>query len=213
MWSLAEASGTRADYSGNANALADNNTVTGAVGPSPIIPLASKFTAANSESLSIADNASLSCGGGVPFWLHVWAYLDTTPANIMWFISKDGDVTTEYNMGWDNTSGQMIFVTTAGSVLAASGGTIATATWYMVDCWNNGVRSYVSISAGAIDSAANTGCTDTADVFGFGAAVGESVPRRFMDGRLAQGMMWKGYTPTPRDLKWLYNDGQGRPLF
>ena len=62
-WKLDEASGTRNDSKG-ANHLTDNNTVTQAVGK---VGNAAQFTLANSEYLSIADNADLSAGDILEF--------------------------------------------------------------------------------------------------------------------------------------------------
>lgn len=68
-WKLDEASGSAFDAFG-ANTLTDNNTVTSAVGK---VGTARQFTAANSESLSIADNASfnvITTGLTVSMWLY-----------------------------------------------------------------------------------------------------------------------------------------------
>ena len=66
---LEEASGTRNDSHGT-NHLADNNTVTQAAGK---IGNAAHFTGANSEYLSIADNASLgfTTAFSVSFWVKI----------------------------------------------------------------------------------------------------------------------------------------------
>ena len=77
-WPLDEASGNRRDVSGLGNTLIDNATVTGNPGPSIYIPLASQFTAANSEYLSIADNALLSMGD-IEFTIACFFYADSLP--------------------------------------------------------------------------------------------------------------------------------------
>src|SRR4051812_43478016 len=76
-WKLEEASGTRADEIGS-QTLTDNNTVTQAVGK---LGNAAQFTAANSESLSHADSATLSLGADQDFTLGAWVYLDSKGAN------------------------------------------------------------------------------------------------------------------------------------
>ena len=75
-WQLDEASGGRADSIGG-NDLTDTNTVTQAAGK---IDTAAHFTAANNESLSIADNAALSMGDD-DFTLAAWVYLDSKGPN------------------------------------------------------------------------------------------------------------------------------------
>ena len=80
LWPLREDSGTRKDMRADNN-LTDNNTVTGNPGPSVNIPLASQFTALNSEYLSVADNANVSMGSGVRMSICAWAYKDSSPAS------------------------------------------------------------------------------------------------------------------------------------
>ena len=75
FWKLGEASGTRVDSIGS-NDLTDNNTVTQAAGK---IGNCAQFTAANSEYLSIADNAALSTGD-IDFSIVFWVYFDSTPS-------------------------------------------------------------------------------------------------------------------------------------
>lgn len=91
-WNLDEASGPRADSSGNANSLTDDNTVTSVAG---VIGNAALFTAANSEDLSIVDNASLAftTALSVSFWLNQ-TDLGTLRTFIgKWTYSTDGEFT------------------------------------------------------------------------------------------------------------------------
>lgn len=74
-WPLGEASGTRDDSAGS-NDLTDNNTVTQAAGK---IGDAASFVAANSEYLSVADNATLDFT--TAFSLSAWIYGDNLTAN------------------------------------------------------------------------------------------------------------------------------------
>lgn len=78
-WKLDEASGNAIDAHGSSD-LTDNNTVPATTG---IINNGRSTTAANSEKLSIADNAALSFGDEsftVSFW---WQTSDLTTANIL----------------------------------------------------------------------------------------------------------------------------------
>lgn len=71
-WKMDEASGSRADSHGSNN-LTDVNTVTQSAG---IINDSAQFTAANTEYLDIADNASLSLEG-TSWTMWCWFYPDT----------------------------------------------------------------------------------------------------------------------------------------
>src|SRR3990167_7878478 len=86
-WKLDEASGNRAD-SFSSNTLVDFNTVTGNPGPSGKISLASQFTRANSEALTLADNTGMSMGAGLRMSACAWAYMDSEPAAGMCVLSK-----------------------------------------------------------------------------------------------------------------------------
>ena len=81
LWHLDENSNgsaavTRKDSSGNGNDLTDNATVTSTQGK---IGKAAQFTAANSEYLSIAENASLS-PGDIDFTFSGWVNKTNTIA-------------------------------------------------------------------------------------------------------------------------------------
>lgn len=75
-WKLDEASGQRNDSHGT-NHLSDNNTVTQAAGAK--IGNAAQFTRANSEWLSVADNASLAFTN--QFSLQAWVWRDSLVLN------------------------------------------------------------------------------------------------------------------------------------
>ena len=67
---------------------------------------AGQFTRANSEYLSIADNASLSVTGS--FSVCGWVYLDSHPAANSWMVvvSKFNSTGNQkaYQVGWENTA-------------------------------------------------------------------------------------------------------------
>src|SRR5688572_29665368 len=72
-WRLEETSDTRFDAH-STNHLTDNNTVASATGK---LGTAASFTAANQESLAIADNAALSMGD-LDFTLAGWVYINVS---------------------------------------------------------------------------------------------------------------------------------------
>ena len=108
-YTLDEASGTRADSSGNGNSLTDVNTVTQAAGK---LTNAAQFTRANSERLTIADNTSLSMGD-IDFTLCAWVYFDTLP--VAGLISKWNGTSDEYTIYYDGVTVSSLAFTAAGA--------------------------------------------------------------------------------------------------
>lgn len=190
-WKLEEASGTRND-SHSTNHLTDNNTVTQAVGK---LGNAGQFTRANSEYLSLADNAALSTGD-IDFSVQAWVYLDSLPAN-MFIVAKDNVSPREYRLDYHLADDRFRFFcfksddSVAGLVRADSLGTPATGTWYHILAWHNAATDTVNIqvNGGTVDSAATTGVpSDTAASFVIGA---EGSPNHYWDGRIDSVAVWK----------------------
>lgn len=106
-WKLDEASGSRADSVGG-NTLTDNNTVTQNPGK---VSTAAQFTAANSESLSIADNASFDAIGAA-MSLSLWVYPDSFLANnailTKWTYATDGEWSCDTGGGGGTTARMLI---------------------------------------------------------------------------------------------------------
>src|SRR3990167_1866569 len=127
-----------------------------------------QLTAANSEYLSIADNAALSMGD-IDFTIAGWVYLDTTPASVatMGILGKWASLNLEYNLYVDNTGGTIRFKfdvrdtgdTATTTATASTFGTPSTATWYFIVAYHNATTNLIGISVnnGAFDTAATTG--------------------------------------------------------
>ena len=143
FWELGEASGTRSDSSGT-NHLTDNATVTQATGK---VGNAAQFTSANSEYLSIADNASISTGN-IDWTKSFWIYADTLAQYSM--VASKGwggaDANTEWALYYD---GQLVFIayngTTEVAVMASNFGALSTATWYYVKIYHDSVTNVLGI--------------------------------------------------------------------
>lgn len=215
-WPLSEDSGSRLDLSGNNNTLTDNNTVTGAVGPSGKLPLASDFELDNSESLSITDNASLKMGD-IDFTVCVFAKLESKPAGgQMGLIGK-----------WLSTGDQRSYIlvyNTTGAVfrLDVSADGIATTslsastfgdpnlgTWVFIRFWHDAIANTINIQVnnGAVDSAAfSSGVFANTAAFNIGMT--QATTQNF-DGNLAGAAVWKRVL-TARESTFLYNGGAGR---
>lgn len=211
-WKLDEASGSRADAVG-ANTLTDVNTVTGNPGPSGALPLASQFTAVNSEYLTIADNAALSMGAGVRMTVAAWTYFDSKTGPHCMVGKWQNAVSNEYALNYDSVADRFKFnVSSSGVnstlVSADALGAPATATWYLVIGWYDGTNISIQVNNGPVTSAAFT-----ADIFDGTAEldIGRlgSVVTQYMDGRIAGVPLWKRVL-TPGERSWLYNGGAGR---
>lgn len=209
-WSLQEASGTRLDRYG-ANHLTDNNTVTGATGPGGGLPLASQFTAANSEYLSIADNAALSTGD-IDFTLSAWVYLDSEPAQagIIGRFEASGDQR-EYLIDYLASSDRLRFLVssdgTEGALVSVSAdnlGAVSASTWYFVVAWHDASANTINIQVnnGTADSTShNAGVLDSTAAFHIGE--GNSA---YFNGRIAGANFWKRVL-TSDERTALYNSG------
>lgn len=208
-WKLEEASGARADSHG-ANALTDNNTVTQAAGK---IGSAAQFTAANSEHLSIADNAAMSTGD-IDFTFAGWLYLDSKTA-VRGVFEKDNNTAgqREYGLYYTNADDRLHFyVFTPGDVyaevIASAFGSPAVSTWIFFVVWHDAAANTINIqvNGGTVNSTAHAaGVKDAAATFSIGQGGGNS----YMDGRVDALNFWKRVL-TAGERAELYNAGAGR---
>lgn len=219
FWGLEEASGTRNDSHGT-NHLTDNNTVTQAVGK---VGNAGQFTRANSEYLSIADNASLS-GGNVDFWSAAWVYLDSK-SGVRGFWSKWNSTGNqrERDVYYDNGDDRIhAFVSSDGAggasateVIASNFGSPPVSTWIFVCFWHDAVNDTISlaINDGTPNSVAHsTGVFNGTAAFELGT---NATNANHMDGRIDQACFGKSPAngiaaeiATIRSV--LYNGGSGQ---
>lgn len=216
FWELEEASGTRNDAH-STNHLSDVNTVTQAAGK---VGNAGQFTGANSEHLSIADNAALSTGD-IDFTIAAWVYMDSkgTGFNANIIASKYGaggqNVDHEWWLGYTGQASDLFQLVvrpgtgTLGTVQALNLGAPSTATWYYVVAWHDAVNNTINIQVnnGTADSQAySTGTIDGSGAFEIGDASG-GVGAPF-DGRIDQVGFWKRVL-TAQERTDLYNGGSG----
>ena len=176
-----------------------------------------QFTAANSEYLSIADNAALSMGD-IDFTIAGWFYFDSFPSagNNMALVGKWGLGDNEYVIHLNNAAGVITlrFVTrnTANTVStsAISSVTPSTATWYFVAVYHNATTNLIGISIndGAFVTTATTGgVRDAANTF----EIGRFDATYFLDGR-AHDVIIAKQIYTAAEITFLYNSGNGRPF-
>lgn len=218
-WKLDEASGTRNDSHGT-NHLTDNNTVTQAVGK---IGNCAQFTAANSEFLSIADNASFDLSGAMS--ASFWVYRDTVGLDETyvgkWTYDTDGEFV--FQSGSTDMNKMRIFLATSAgdpgsgcNMEFASFATVAS-TWYhlavvfdgslsgnanRLKVYQNGSALTLSVVAGAVPATLRNG-TAPFHLGKFGGAL-----TRYHNGRLDEVGLWSRAL-TSGEVAQLYNSGNG----
>lgn len=210
-WKLDEASGTRVD-SHSTNDLTDNATVTQATGK---ISDAAQFTAANSEYLSLADNAALSVGD-IDFTFACWVYLDSVGFRTV--LSKESSSGTREYILWYDSTGAVATnrfhwqvqdaAANSGGVTANNFGAASTGTWYFIVCWHDSVNNQVGISVnnGTPDTASySNGSFDSGTDFNIGREANGS---RYWDGRIDEVGFWKRVL-TAAERTYLYGGGAG----
>lgn len=207
-WRLEEASGNRADAFG-ANTLTDNNTVTqDASGKQGSCAL---FTAANSEYLSIADNAALSTGD-IDFTAWAWVKFTTAPASNMGILSKYGGAgNREWSMQKTSANRLAFQVSNDGTAQVSatdSSVTVTAGVWYLIIGWHNSVANTISIQYNnntPVSTAHTTGVFDSANAFNIGRFGGSF----YLDGVVDEvGFIKRLLSAAERT--WLYNSGNGR---
>lgn len=211
-WNMEEASGARVDEVGGISA-ADNNTVPSTIGK--VGSLCADFTAANSEYLSVADNATLSMGD-IDCTIACWVNLKTKAT--MSFVDKyvsTGDQR-EYTLGYDSSGDRFRFVTsrdgtgaTTLTINANSFGAPSTGTWYFLlaeyDATSNLIK--ISVNNGTADSAAQAaGPFDGTASFTIGASGAGT--GNFANALIDEIGIWKRLL-TSGEKASLYNSGSG----
>lgn len=209
-WRLDEASGPRYDSAGG-NTLTDNNTVTQAAGAK--IGNAAQFTAANSESLSIADNADLSMGD-IDFTICAWVYLDTKSA-VRDLVTKWGaSGQFEYLLVYDSVSDRYsFFVSNNGTATpearANTFGSPATGAWHFIVAYHDSVGNVIGIKVndGAANTTAHTtGVFNSTSAFHLGGRAGTP---SYHNGRMDEiGVVRRLLTGA--EMTELYNAGSGK---
>jgi len=206
-WALDETSGTRLDSHGS-NHLTDNNTVTQNTGK---IGNAAQFTSANSEFLSVADNALLSTGD-IDFTIAGWVYFDTIsvdrPVAGKWLTAGNR----EYIVQLDGTVNKIrLYVSNDGTATAnvASSVVCTTATWYYFVAWHDSAGNTINIQVnnGTVDSTAHsTGVRD--GTAGLRLGNNQNTGTDYMNGRIDGLGFWKRIL-TSAERTNLYNSGSG----
>jgi cell division septation protein DedD len=208
-WSLDETSGTRNDSHGT-NHLTDNNTVTYTTG---VKNNAGNFTSAQSEWLSIADNAALSAGD-IDFTVGTWVYLKDKNAYyaIVGKRSTGDAVGLEYGIRYVTAGDRFEFGITDASNnvgVALSSSAPSAGTWYFILVWHDATANTINIQVndGAVSSTAwSTGIKDSAAPFKLGQSFNGG---QHLNGYEDEAFVYKRVL-TADERSWLYNSGSGR---
>jgi hypothetical protein len=212
-WKLDESSAgagavTRND-SHSTNHLTDNGTTPSAVGK---IGNAAQFTAANSERLTIADNASLSVGD-IDFTWAFWLYMDST-TGYQAYISKDSDDGSggafEIRKEEGETRPTWLIRQSGGSDCARvqwGGSALSTGTWYYVVCYHDAANNIAGIGVNDVFTTASTTGTPFDDP-GKLAIGGSSAAAGYSSCRIDEVGFWKRML-TADERTQLYNGGAG----
>jgi concanavalin A-like lectin/glucanase superfamily protein len=211
FWELEEASGTR-DDAHSTNDLADNNTVTSGTGK---VGTAASFASANSEFLSIADNAPLS-GGNVDFTICAWVKMASKTGYQAFVAKTGGSENAEYELGYDQPADRFAFQATGdanwankSSAIDAVLGSPSTGTWYFLIGYHDAATDVVGVrinNGSATTAALTIGVSNTNASFRIGSWDGNF---SFVDGLVDQVGFWRRLL-TSDEQTWLYNSGSGR---
>ena len=190
---LTEASGNRSELLSGLT-LTDTNTVTGGAAIAANIGASSQFTAANSERLTRADNATMSIAADQDWWFWIWVLADSFGAD-RYIVHKGSGIsatTLEYSLQYQNSNqrfvGSMGDGSNTGVVNATANalGAPATATPYGILVTHDSVNNLLGIRVnnGTKNTAATSGRqpADTAGGFNLSSRTGTA---NFWDGRMS----------------------------
>ena len=200
-WSLNEESGVRYSHN-NLNNLSDNNTVTQNLG---VVGMAAQFVAANSEYLSIADNADVSVPANQSFTISAWVYPDTAQTDAGVIAKRWIAVSADYsllvvsgNFRWGMYSSANIYASPA----------LVTGVWQLVTVDYDSVAQLVGIQINnntKQTAAGSTGSEDGAAPFLIGTYGSADFS---FNGRIDSVGIWKRVL-TSAEIATLYNNGMG----
>ena len=174
------------------------------------------ITAANSENLNIADNASISLDG-TSFTLAAWVYLSSVGVNRPFICKETLSTNREMLLLYVHSLTRFKFDIYSGGATLIAGATAdqlgvpATGTWYFIVAWHDRDADTVNIQVnnGTADSAA-TGGTEipaTSSTFYLGARP-STVPAQYHNGVIDEAGFWKRVLSADEKTA-LYNGGSG----
>jgi hypothetical protein len=209
-WQLEEESGVRVDsITATGNDLTDNNTVTSTTGQ---VQNGALFVAANTEYLSIADNASLSWGDDdrtIAFWVKFTTVDNGTDDFILgkWDANNAREWRIYRRSGTDDLSWQ-VGDGASSSVAVLSAAPVVAGTWYFIVMGHDKTANtiFLSVNNGAMQTTAHaTGFGDNTNDF----KMGDSDTLAPLNGILDEVGIWDRVLDSD-EITHLYNGGNGR---
>lgn len=191
VWHMQEASGTRYDATGNSSDLTDVNTVTSATGK--VGTTAASFDDTSSEYLYIGDNAALSMGSDVSWYMSAWARAHDLSAYNTIFAKKENNSSQREYLLYTTPTPRFAFdnyYNSGGSSVtlpASTFGSPSTNTWYHVGMRHDatGDELDIAINNGTKDPTSNGGDTfNGTGRFSIGANNTTGTPVDYMDGEI-----------------------------
>jgi hypothetical protein len=204
---LNEASGNRTTQVSGLT-LTDNNTVGSTAGK---VSNAARFTSANSESLSCANNPVFDIGAGA-FTLSLWHTRNAAIVGFDVIIGKDGDAGAGGTRDWAfYTDGTGIFTfqlfdDTDASVLTLTSSALASQAWrhFVITSTGSIVTMYINNAVSDTDSILGTPNSSTS-----GFRIGSNdANTHYIDGDVDEVGIWNRVL-TAGEIATLYNGGTG----
>lgn len=189
-WKLDEASGTRADSSGNGNSLTDNNTVTAqAQDYWKTGENSADFEASNSEYLSIAhaSQTGLSITGS---WSSA-AWIKIESSGILHTIAAKKDTDAAAGYRWGVYTDDKLYAYGDSTLYRATGPALSVGKWYHVavvfDSVNSVILFYVNGNVDTVLAASDIPASNSID-FRLGSRSGGSID--YFDGLMKDAAIW-----------------------
>lgn len=198
-WKLGEASGSRADSSGNGNTLTDNNTVlANSLDYWKTGENSADFESTNSEYLSISNASQVGLGITGSFTMAFWVKLEST-AGTFDIMGKWGS-----NLGYGirkNAAGTIFQLEVDAGSTNFSNSTLVVGKWYHIVIVFDSVNDLqlIYINGNLDNSVAQTG-TVSASVADFRIGDGLSLGTAYYDGLLKDAAIWN-VVLTPLQIK------------
>jgi len=199
-WALEENGGTAYDSHGTNHLTENSGTIPSTTGK---VNYGRDFEVGDTESLILADNASLSMGTEQSVTFGFWCTLESSVARARTITKWDGTAS-EYLLSFESLKPAF----RGGGINFNTGAALSTGTWYFVLMWYDAVgnTAYISVNnGGAYSQGGVAGIPDSNGNFQIGGgSAGE-----WFDGVLDEVFIYKRVL-TDDERSWLYNSGIGR---
>lgn len=212
-WDLQESSSgasgvTRYDLGPNGLNLSDNNTVTSTTG---VIGNCAQFTCANSEYLSVADNANIDIDDG--WTISMWLYLDSAQVggagDYQYIISKRSGENGIQHYVQNDAGTWYIYMGTGSGAFSSTKVNVAisTNTLYHVVFYHNGASSKVYINGSSNNVSCNAIITNAAALL-----IGGATDTTAWAGKIDEVLITDDEIISS-EVTALYNSGAGLPYW